>query len=70
MHTYTSRCCDYINLIFSGYQATQFQKMLDETFQMKTLLIAIVVPVRLIVPPLCSRHTKKVHGSSILKNTY
>lgn len=63
------RCCDFTNLIFSGYKATQLQKMLDEAFQMKTLLVATVIPVRfLTVQPLCSRHATKVHGSSILKN--
>ena len=60
VHTCTSRCCDYVNLVFSGYQAMQFQKVLDEAFQMKTLLAATVLPVRfLTVQPLCSRHATK-----------
>lgn len=46
MHIQTSRFSDYINLIFSDYQATQLRKMLGEAFQMKTLLAATVVAVR------------------------
>lgn len=71
VHTQTSRCCDYINLIFSGSWATQLQKMLDKVFQMKALLVATVVTVRFVtVQPLCSRHPTKIRGSSSLKHTY